>query len=261
MALEENYAQFRIGEVLSKTFTRIFENWQQLLIFAGLVGLAQAAASALMMSRFAPLLNPNDPTAALGLFKTPFYWIALIGGLLISSFSHAGLIHSMDQKEAGNESSLGEVFAHGLRLALPVLGLTLLWYLGVMVGSMLLVIPGLIVMTMWSVSLPSIITEGTGVLGAFGRSRALTNGIRWPVFGALLVFFIAYSFMSFAFQGFSRVGLLKLYQTSSILGMGVTLIMSTVMSILLASFLYSLFVEVRHAKEGRGTTNAAEVFV
>lgn len=40
---------------------------------------------------------------------------------------------------------------------------------------------------MWSVALPTAIVERTGVVGSLGRSRQLTSGRRWRVFGAAFV--------------------------------------------------------------------------
>jgi hypothetical protein len=51
----------------------------------------------------------------------------------------------------------------------------------------LLIVPGLILLTIWAVIAPVIVIEQTGALDAFGRSRALVRGYGWTVFGIVLV--------------------------------------------------------------------------
>lgn len=68
------------------------------------------------------------------------------------------------------------------------LGLLILDYLGVGLASLLLVFPGLMLLCRWIVALPVNMAERPGVRAALGRSRDLTDGHRWPIFGLLLLF-------------------------------------------------------------------------
>jgi hypothetical protein len=61
---------------------------------------------------------------------------------------------------------------------------------GVLVGFILIIIPGLILLTIWSVSAPVVVLERPGGLRALGRSRELVRGNGWRVFGVVLVFFL-----------------------------------------------------------------------
>ena len=51
----------------------------------------------------------------------------------------------------------------------------------------LLIVPGLVLLTWWALIAPAIVLEGTGVGGAFGRSRELVRGHGWQVFGIIVV--------------------------------------------------------------------------
>jgi hypothetical protein len=59
--------------------------------------------------------------------------------------------------------------------------------LGVAAGLVLLIVPGLFLLTIWSMLSPVIVLERSGVGAAFGRSRALVRGHGWRVFGLILV--------------------------------------------------------------------------
>jgi hypothetical protein len=66
----------------------------------------------------------------------------------------------------------------------------LLAALGITLGLILLIVPGLILLTIWLLIVPAIMLEGHGVLSSFGRSRELVRGNAWNVFG-VIVFTIA----------------------------------------------------------------------
>jgi hypothetical protein len=54
--------------------------------------------------------------------------------------------------------------------------------IGIYLGLYLLVIPGLLLLTRWSMLVPVIVLEGTPLFGAFSRSRELVRDHRWRVF-------------------------------------------------------------------------------
>ena len=72
-----------------------------------------------------------------------------------------------------------------------LLGVSLLFGLGVAIGFVLLIIPGLILIVIWAVVAPVMVLERPGVFAAFGRSRELVRGNGWNVFGVLVVVFVA----------------------------------------------------------------------
>jgi hypothetical protein len=55
------------------------------------------------------------------------------------------------------------------------------------IGFLLLIVPGLILLTIWSVVIPAVMIENTGVFRAFGRSQELVRGNGWNVFVVILV--------------------------------------------------------------------------
>lgn len=53
-----------------------------------------------------------------------------------------------------------------------------------------LIVPGIILWLGWSMSVPVLIQERRGVFGSMSRSRALTKGNRWSLFGLFLILVI-----------------------------------------------------------------------
>jgi hypothetical protein len=92
-----------------------------------------------------------------------------------------------DARDGSFDASLGEVFSRVSSSILPLLGAGLLAGICIALGFVLLIVPGLILLTIWSVIAPVIVIERSAALDAFGRSRALVRGHGWTVFGIVLV--------------------------------------------------------------------------
>src|SRR3984885_11370364 len=78
----------------------------------------------------------------------------------------------------------------------PLAAVSILVGLGIAVGFVLLIIPGLILMVIWPVVAPVTVLERPGVFAAFGRSRELVRGNGWNVFGVIMLVFLAVAVIS-----------------------------------------------------------------
>jgi hypothetical protein len=58
------------------------------------------------------------------------------------------------------------------------------------IGLVLLIAPGLYLLTIWCLIVPVLVLEGAGIGAAFGRSRELVRGYGWQVFGTLVTVFL-----------------------------------------------------------------------
>ncbi len=80
-----------------------------------------------------------------------------------------------------------------LRAATPVLGQLILVGIvagvGIVIGFILIIVPGLILITIWSVAAPVVVLERPGVFASLGRSRELVRGNGWQVFAVIFVLF------------------------------------------------------------------------
>jgi TRAP-type uncharacterized transport system fused permease subunit len=59
--------------------------------------------------------------------------------------------------------------------------------LGIALGLLLLIVPGLVLMTWWVVIIPAIILEDKSASESFSRSRELVRGYGWNVFGVIVL--------------------------------------------------------------------------
>jgi hypothetical protein len=99
----------------------------------------------------------------------------------------AVLTYGVVMELRGARASLVACIAVGLRRFIPALGVALLTMLAVAGGTLLLIVPGVIVGCMLYVAVPASIVEKPGVLGALRRSRELTDGRKVDIFALTLL--------------------------------------------------------------------------
>jgi hypothetical protein len=95
-----------------------------------------------------------------------------------------------DIRDGKRDFSIGELLTSAYAYVGALFLNGLLLGLGVALGIVALIIPGLFLLTIWAVCSPAIVSEGRGAFEAFGRSRELVTGQGWPVFGAIVVAFL-----------------------------------------------------------------------
>jgi hypothetical protein len=92
-----------------------------------------------------------------------------------------------DVRDGRRDQTMGDLFSSAAPAILNLIVFGILFGLGVGIGLVLVIVPGLILLTIWSVGAPAIVVEHLGPIPAFGRSWDLVRGSGWSVFGTLLV--------------------------------------------------------------------------
>lgn len=92
---------------------------------------------------------------------------------------------------SGERVRVLDMLRAGVRRGLPVVGVGVVVWLGTVLGTVLLVVPGVLFAVASCVSIPAAVVERQGVLGAIRRSFALTRGRRWALFAAGLAVLLA----------------------------------------------------------------------
>jgi hypothetical protein len=110
-----------------------------------------------------------------------------IVNLVISQIVTVTLIYGAMQALRQRQIAIMECLEQGFRRLGAALGVAIIAAICIGVGLVALVVPGLIVMTIWAVAIPAATIEQVGVGAALSRSAALTRERRWRVFGAMLV--------------------------------------------------------------------------
>jgi hypothetical protein len=92
-----------------------------------------------------------------------------------------------DVRDGRADLSLGETFRRVQPRLLSIMGAGLLAGIAIVLGLILLIVPGLFLLTIWSLIVPVIVLEGKAAMESFGRSRELVRGNGWNVFGVIVL--------------------------------------------------------------------------
>ena len=118
-------------------------------------------------------------------------FLALIVELFAGFLLQATLVKAVqDVRDGRADLSLGETVSAATPYIWSVAGASILAGISITIGLLLLIVPGLWLITIWAVIIPVIVIERSGALKSFGRSRQLVRGHGWHVFGTLVLMFI-----------------------------------------------------------------------
>jgi hypothetical protein len=118
---------------------------------------------------------------------------ALIINFFFTFLLQAALVKAVqDVRDGRVDLTFGETVRAALPYLLPVAGASILASIGIAIGFILVIIPGLILLTFWSLIVPTIVLGGTPAMGSFGQSWRTVRGYFWNVFGTYVLVFVIY---------------------------------------------------------------------
>jgi hypothetical protein len=111
----------------------------------------------------------------------------LLAILILQPIVMAAITHAISECYLSESVTFGGALRFALRIVLPLLGTWILATLMIMVGFVFLIIPGLILMLLFAVLTPVMVTEGAFGFRALERSWHLMNGNMLRALGLILV--------------------------------------------------------------------------
>jgi hypothetical protein len=129
----------------------------------------------------------GDSTAA------AFFWsiVALTVGVVGYFWVQGALVEAVrDVMDGRADSSVGELYRK-VQPRLPALIVAgVLAGIAIGIGFLLVIVPGLYLLTIWSMIVPVIVLEGRSASESFGRSREVVRGNGWRVLGLIVLTFL-----------------------------------------------------------------------
>lgn len=256
--------RFEIGRVISGTFAVIGRNFVPFSLLALLLGGLPNLLVSLGQIWFVGAHQTFSPQVVAG-------WAAGVVVVIVAAFVlQAAITHATVADLNGRRVVLGDSLQVGLRNCAPLIGLAFLMALGLALGFVLLIVPGIILAVMWSVAVPAKVVEKVGVIAALQRSRDLTRGRRWAIFGLFVIYLIAVWILEIAIMAAlmpfilakglpasgAEAGLTGL-NVVTMIGGALIATVSTLVSTAGGATLYS---ELRGTREGVGPEALASVF-
>lgn len=167
-------ANFALGDALSYGWNSYWKNLGPMLLIAVVVFAIQLV--------FSVIGNSTDSTAIQVLFQ--------LIGTLVSLLITLGWFRVALEITNGVKPEVGDVFkANGYG---PFILASILFYIGAVIGFILLIVPGIIFVATFGFYGFVIAQrgDGVGVIESLERSHELTRGHRWQLFGMAIVLFL-----------------------------------------------------------------------
>jgi hypothetical protein len=257
--------RFEIGRVISGTFSVIGRNFGPFALLALILGGLPNLLVSLAQVSFIGHQQAFSAPAIAGSFVGVV--IMIVAGFVLQ----AAIVHATVADLNGRRVVVGESLKVGLRNWLPLLGLAILMGLGLMIGFVLLIVPGIILAVMWSVAVPAKVVEKIGVMAALQRSRDLTRGRRWAIFGLFVLYVIAVWIVEMvimaAFMPFMLAKGLPTAETAAgftssinIVSLVASPLIATITTLVTTAGGATLYSELRGTREGVGPEALASVF-
>jgi len=184
-----------IGEIISAAIDVYGRYWRTLIPLVAIVVIPLSILQyALNEALWGDVVRTTTPGGVEVVLSGKDAWQTVVGGLLlgaVSLFVSLVLVGALAWATAGalvgREPDLREAYRFGAARIWSVLLVSMLVGLAVAGGFILFVIPGLIFLTRFSVSVPALVVEGERGRAALSRSWDLVRGRSWSVLGTVLV--------------------------------------------------------------------------
>ncbi len=196
-----------VGAIISQTF--------EIYVDQAPVLLPAAAVVFVLTGILTTLLIAAAPALALLAVIIALAATTLFTGMIVELVS--------DVQDGRRDATVGQL----LGAVKPVFGKLILVGVvagvGIAIGFVLIIVPGLILITIWSVAAPVVVLENPPGLKALRRSRELVHGHGWQVFGVIAVLVIGVGILAALLEGIGNS-----------LGTGAGLVVTVIVQILAA---------------------------
>ncbi len=285
MATQEPSEKLRLGKVISNTVAFIGQN----LIFLLVVGALFFVLPLILINLWAVWYWPKLAYQMGAYGGGPWSIVVNVGSYLASRLlaiaanflGLAVLSRATMDDIRGVRPSVGGCIQTVLVHSLPIVGIGFALYLAVFFASLAVLRTGLLTPSealaafavlmapfiFWglgiSVAIPVAIQEGLGVRASMSRSRALTKGYRWSIFGLFLIVMVLAFMLRLAAWVFAAIfpPAFALVSVSVVIVNAIpNAVVSTIIWTVTSVAITATYIELRRIKEGSSVEDLAEIF-
>jgi hypothetical protein len=231
--------ELRIGGIFSRAFNILSQNFMPFVLLTALATFPNLILGGLGASA---RIHPG--------------WVGLswLLGIIFSFLAQGFVLYAAFQDMLNRHVRAGESLGVASARFFPIVGVAICVGIAGGFGMLLLVVPGIIWLVMWSVAVPACVVERLGPIQSMRRSAALTKGHRWKIFGIfvllLVVNLICQIVLRLVLKAAGGVD-------ANIVGLWIWSAIFTAFSAIVTTIIYH---DLRVAKEGVDTEQIAAVF-
>jgi hypothetical protein len=163
-----------LGRVVSRAFAAIGANFPTFFLLVFVFSALPSFAITFAVGLFAPGLFAPAASVAVSLLGSLVELLASIPSYVAVGAVTHGAIVSFN----GGRADLGDCLSTGIRNLLPLIVVGFLTSIAVILGMVALIVPGIVMAIVLSVTVPVLVVEKRGIFGSMSRSAELTKGNR-----------------------------------------------------------------------------------
>jgi len=250
-----------VGSIIGDSFSILFRKFLTVMVLSSGPLIIGLAISGLLVGWQVTLNGEIDPASFTGGGFWAKWGVSMVVQMAIYGITTALLVQLAYDAKLDQSRSVGAYFGPALRSAFPIAVLMIATMFLVFLGAIALLIGGLWVYAVFSVTTPAIVIERAGFRG-MGRSATLTKEYRWPIIGALILVFLITIALSLAMQFI--VGLIVAPFGTSGVGVAISIIVMALLQSVtlgLSSITAALiFARLKEIKDGVSVDQLVSVF-
>ncbi|MDR2826135.1 MAG: hypothetical protein LBV76_05005 [Deltaproteobacteria bacterium] len=130
------------------------------------------------------------PTIVLQMILTPSAEMSIVISIIhtvLSTLIQGATAYAVYKSLMGDVTNINAAIGYALKLIAPLCITSLLVGIGISLGLTLFVVPGLLLMCLWSMAIPVCAVERLTPIGCLKRSVELTKGYRWYIFALMII--------------------------------------------------------------------------
>ena len=188
-----------VGEVLDASFKVVRQSFGTLamcvLVVAVPLSIVQTLVAASTRDNAFNLDTTTDTSVDTGT-EIAGQLLSATLSVILMTLAAAACFRAVSGVYLGESPTVGSSLSFAAGRLLPLIGLALLYFIGIIPAFIALIIPGIWLSVAWSLSYPALLSEGLGPVAAVRRSFRLVRGRWWATFGALFVMYLLVAVVS-----------------------------------------------------------------
>ena len=181
------YTENNVGEMFSKGFGIFFDN------FLPVIGISLLFYLPFAYFDYKLTVEGYQVIQYIKLFQKipPSYFTLLLVTVVLFGFQtllvSAVLTNYIGNKVLDRQESFLQLLLRSGKKIFPLIGLSIVSSIMISIGTLLLVVPGIIIALSLSIVIPVMLLENKGIMATIKKSRELTKGAKGKIFGVLFL--------------------------------------------------------------------------